>query len=106
MIRADQGYQRCTAPSRNLDGDATRRCQLVVMCRPGFQRLWLAQSSGRAKAVNDGLALARLGPGRGPSRQNAGHHVSDARKVWCEFPSAHGMKIGLIDSILTYARQT
>jgi hypothetical protein len=30
----------------------------------------------------------------------------DAWEVWCEFPSAHGMKIRLIDSILIYARQT
>jgi hypothetical protein len=27
MIRAERDYGRCTAPSRNLDGDATRRCQ-------------------------------------------------------------------------------
>jgi hypothetical protein len=28
MIQTDQRYRRCTAPSHNLDGDATRQCQV------------------------------------------------------------------------------
>jgi len=32
---------------------------------PGFQRLWLSESTGRAKAVIDGSALAWLGLSRG-----------------------------------------
>jgi hypothetical protein len=39
----------------------------LVMFRPGFRRLWLSESVGRAKAISDGSALAWPGLSHGPS---------------------------------------
>jgi hypothetical protein len=55
-------------------GPASMRVELVVFrpglaqkprLWPGLRGLWLSQDLGRAKAPSHGLALARLGPGRG-----------------------------------------